>query len=102
MKKCNFELYLDDMLSADYCCLLLQQMRMTSTVTEDLNIFPKAGMSDLQSLLLNNTTRRYYMEYSGFMSNHVSHGIIALYRLGATVEQIERFVGSLLMPHCGL
>jgi len=69
---------------------------MASTVADHLTIFPNAGMSELQSLLLKNTSRKYYIEYNGFMSNHISHGIIALYRLGATVEQIERFVGSLI------
>jgi len=69
---------------------------MASTVTDDLTIFPRAGISDLQSLLLNNSSKKYYIEYKGFMSNHISHGIFALYRLGATVEQIQRFVGSLI------
>ena len=59
-------------------------------------VFPKVMMSqsDLQSLLLDNCTKKYCIEYNGFMSNHMSHGIIALYRLGATVEQIQRFVSS--------
>jgi len=65
---------------------------MSSMATDDYKVFPKAEMSDLQSLLLQNNTRKYYIEYNGFMSNHISHGIIALYRLGATVDQIQRFV----------
>jgi len=79
--------------------LLLQQLRMASTVTDDHRVFCKAGMSDLQSLLLANTVRKYYIEYNGFMSNHISHGIIALYRLGATVEQIQRSVRSTYYEH---
>jgi len=65
---------------------------MSSVATDDYKVFPKAEMSDLQSLLLQNNTRKYYIEYNGFMSNHISHGIIALYRLGTTVDQIQRFV----------
>ena len=68
---------------------------MASLVTDDLKVFLKTGVSDLQSLLSDNSTRKYYIEYDGFMSNHISHGIIALYRLGATIEQIQRFVSLL-------
>jgi len=67
---------------------------MASTVTDNHKMSLKAGMSDLQSLLLENTTRKYYIEYNGFLSNHISHGIIALYRLGASVEQIQRFASA--------
>ena len=89
-----YEPYLLDMFSMDYYCVLLQQqLRTASMMTE---VFPKVMMSqsDLQSLLLDNCTKKYYIEYNGFMSNHMSHGIIALFRLGATVEQIQRFVSS--------
>jgi len=68
---------------------------MVFTVTDDRKVYQKAGMPDLQSLLLENSTRKYYIEYNGFLSNHMSHGIIALYRLGATTEQIQRFVSDL-------
>ena len=67
---------------------------MASTVTDDYKVVTKAGISDFQSLLLENTVRKYYIEYRGFMSNHISHGITALYRLGATVDQLQRFVSS--------
>lgn len=85
--------------SSPTCCINLlkhrhyaQQLRMASTVTDDHKVISRIGMSDLQSLLSNNTTRKYYIEYNGFMSNHICHGIIALYRLGATVEHIQRFI----------
>ncbi|KAI0207802.1 hypothetical protein LSAT2_007545, partial [Lamellibrachia satsuma] len=47
---------------------------------------------DVRSLLSANDTRKYYIEYNGFLSNHLSHGIIALRRLGATRDRIERFI----------
>jgi len=67
---------------------------MASTVTNDFKVVTKAAGSDLQSLLSDNSMRKYYIEYNGFLSNHICHGITALYRLGATVDQIQRFVGS--------
>jgi len=67
---------------------------MASVVTADFKVVTKAATSDLQSLLLENSMRKYYIEYNGFMSNHICHGITALYRLGATVDQIQRFVSS--------
>jgi len=71
-------------------------MQMTSTVTDNHKVSLKAGMSALQTLLLENTTRKYYIEYNGFFSNHISHAIIALYRLGATTEYIQRFAYYLM------
>jgi len=68
---------------------------MASTAADDYKVVSKAEFSDLQSLLLENSVRKYYIEYNGFMSNHMSHGITALYRLGATVYQIQRFISSL-------
>jgi len=51
-------------------------------------------MADLQSLLSENSMKKYYIEYNGFLSNHICHAIFALYKLGATVEQIQRFVSQ--------
>ena len=48
--------------------------------------------STTPSVLNVNTTDKYFIEYGGFLANHLSHGIIALQRLGATSERIERFV----------
>lgn len=53
------------------------------------NVMPDC---DVRSLLSANDTRKYYIEYNGFLSNHLSHGIIALHRLGATRDRIERFI----------
>jgi len=61
-------------------------------MADDYIVVPKAEMSDIQSLLLDNTVRKYCIEYNTYMSNHIAHGIVALYRLGATFEQIQRFV----------
>ena len=50
------------------------------------------GSSQLTSILLNNSTERFYIEYGGYLMNHMSHGIVALARLGANTERLERFV----------
>jgi len=50
------------------------------------------GSSQLTSILLNNSADRYYIEYGGYVMNHISHGIVALARLGANTERLERFV----------
>ena len=67
---------------------------MATTVTDNFKVVTKAAVSELHSLLLENSMRKYYIEYNGFLSNHICHGITALYRLGATVDQIQRFVSS--------
>ena len=46
---------------------------------------------DVQPFLLE-TSEKYHIEYRGFLSNHVAHGIIALAQLGATKERIQEFV----------
>ena len=45
---------------------------------------------DVKEFLLE--TSQYHIEYRGFLSNHVAHGIIALAKLGATKERIREFV----------
>ena len=46
----------------------------------------------LDKLLEQTDTDKYFIEYKGFLSNHVAHGIIALHRLGASEERIQEFV----------
>jgi len=48
--------------------------------------------SELTKLLLDNSTKRFYVEYNDFFYNHMSQGIIALSRLGAGTERIQRFI----------
>lgn len=48
--------------------------------------------TQLASILLRNSTNRYYIVYQGYLVNHLSHGIVALSRLGANCERIERFI----------
>lgn len=48
--------------------------------------------SQLTSILLKNSTERFYIEYGGYLFNHMSHGIVALARLGASTERLQRFV----------
>ncbi|XP_033753327.1 uncharacterized protein LOC117336792 [Pecten maximus] len=37
------------------------------------------------------STKKYFIEYNGFMSNHMAHGIVALKDLGASQEKIGQF-----------
>ncbi|KUF84101.1 hypothetical protein AM587_10002401 [Phytophthora nicotianae] len=37
------------------------------------------------------STLRYRMEYGGYLSNHLLHGVVALFDLGASEEKIEEF-----------
>jgi hypothetical protein len=41
--------------------------------------------------LLQNNTSRYHIEYGGYLSNHLSHGLVALYKLGASEKLIQQF-----------
>ncbi|KAH7479203.1 hypothetical protein PRIC1_009246 [Phytophthora ramorum] len=40
------------------------------------------------------STLRYRMEYGGYLSNHLLHGVVALFDLGASEEKMEDFVDS--------
>ncbi|KAG7389768.1 hypothetical protein PHYPSEUDO_009688 [Phytophthora pseudosyringae] len=40
------------------------------------------------------STLRYRMEYGGYLSNHLLHGVVALFDLGASAEKIEDFAES--------
>lgn len=46
----------------------------------------------MEALLADNDTSKYYIEYDGFLFNHVAHGIIALQSLGAEHERMRQFV----------
>ncbi|KAF1329507.1 Proteasome subunit beta type-6, partial [Globisporangium splendens] len=37
------------------------------------------------------STKKFHMEYSGYLSNHLLHGVVALHELGATKHQIDDF-----------
>ena len=45
----------------------------------------------MNKLLLENSARKFFIEWGGFRSNHMSHGIVALHMLGASQEYLERF-----------
>ena len=46
----------------------------------------------LQKSLNETSTDIYCIEYGGFLSNHIAHGLIALSRLGASEARLDRFV----------
>ena len=45
----------------------------------------------LKKILLDNSTDKFYIEYGGYLSNHIAHGCIALYMLGASEARILKF-----------
>lgn len=40
------------------------------------------------------STTTFYIEYGGYLTNHLSHGIIALHRLGASEARIDQFISK--------
>lgn len=50
------------------------------------------SQTELHSILNENCTRKFGMEYNGFLSNHTSHATVALYHLGADSNRIMRFL----------
>eukprot|EP00644_Phytophthora_capsici_P002109 jgi/Phyca11/507339/fgenesh2_kg.PHYCAscaffold_27_\ len=53
------------------------------------------GATQLQQQLTRSwSTLRYRMEYGGYLSNHLLHGVVALFDLGAGEEKIAEFADS--------
>ena len=48
--------------------------------------------SELREILERYSTKCFAIEYEGFLSNHVSQGIVALARLRASKERVDQFV----------
>ncbi|CAD5122881.1 unnamed protein product [Dimorphilus gyrociliatus] len=46
----------------------------------------------LVELLDKYSSKNYHIEYNGFLSNHMIHGIIALYKLAADEKRIQEFI----------
>ena len=46
---------------------------------------------DVARLVFDNSAKKYYVEYDGYMYNHIGHGIIALNRLAASSKRIQRY-----------
>ena len=44
------------------------------------------------------STKKFCIEYGGYLSNHLSHGIVALHKLGASQARVDRFVAQYI-PH---
>ena len=49
-------------------------------------------ITDLQQILKENCTKKFYIEFKEFLTNHMALGVIALHRLKADKERIDRFV----------
>ncbi|KAG2769657.1 hypothetical protein JG687_00000955 [Phytophthora cactorum] len=55
----------------------------------------RASVTQVQQQLTRTwSTLRYRMEYGGYLSNHLLHGVVALFDLGASEEKIEDFAQS--------
>ncbi|XP_033752340.1 uncharacterized protein LOC117336080 [Pecten maximus] len=50
------------------------------------------GGSWLRDILEDQSTQTYYIEYDRFFSNHLTHGIIAIEKLGGDKDRVNRFV----------
>lgn len=46
----------------------------------------------ISEILEETNTEKYCIEYRQFLTNHIAHGIIALHRLGAPKDRIQKFV----------
>lgn len=54
-----------------------------------------AGLTQVQQQLTQTwSTLNYRIEYGGYLSNHLLHGVVALFDLGASEEKIEDFAES--------
>ena len=51
-----------------------------------------ASHTELKEMIEEYSTSKYHIECKGFLTNHFSHGIIALYGLGASRQRILNFV----------
>ena len=49
-------------------------------------------MASVQELLERNSTEKYYIEYDEYLANHLADAIIAQSRLGASQEDLEKFI----------
>lgn len=45
----------------------------------------------MEGILEEYSTKKYYIEWGGYRANHLSHGVVALHRLGASVEKLQNF-----------
>ena len=46
----------------------------------------------MQDLRRANSTKKYFIEYVSFMSNHISHGLYALEQIKAPVSKVHSFI----------
>ena len=47
-----------------------------------------------QAILHKNNVSKYFIEYGGYLSNHMSHVLIALYRLSASEKYMMEYVNN--------
>ena len=47
-----------------------------------------------QEILNKNNISKYFIEYGGYLSNHMSHVLIALYRIGASKHHLIQYVNN--------
>ncbi|TYZ65770.1 hypothetical protein PybrP1_009971 [[Pythium] brassicae (nom. inval.)] len=61
-------------------------MHLTATIPKRMD-----AQSVRASLTDKYATDKFAMEYAGYLSNHLLHGAVALFELGASAEQVEDF-----------
>ncbi len=52
----------------------------------------KISEETLHKILDDNSFHKYHAYFNGAFHNHLAHGIVALFRLGATEEQIKSHI----------
>jgi hypothetical protein len=52
---------------------------------------PTTDAAEKLHSLLHQALQEFHIEYNGYFTNHISQGLIALYRLGATAERLQEF-----------
>ncbi len=53
---------------------------------------PPVTLNYLRFFLLESSTyNRFFIEYGGFLSNHLAHAAVALYKLGDTQEHFCKY-----------
>eukprot|EP01084_Bolivina_argentea_P237001 398414_1 len=73
----------------------LRKLRLSTAEIKDLLTTCKEPTlnHELNTFFINNySTNKYYIEYNGFLSNHISHGMIALWKLKCTESTIHNFM----------
>ncbi|KAL4227137.1 hypothetical protein ACF0H5_015110 [Mactra antiquata] len=73
-------------------CLKLHNRKTLHQCCRRFTCSMSVSEKDIHDILLDNSTQKHFIEYNGFLSNHLSHGIVALYRLGMSRDRLQHFI----------